>query len=73
MNQRAITLYLARKGLSPIESRSDLVPTLGPELVSYPSVTHYLRQAKFETLKSRVLFVNPNRSLIIQITFGYSP
>jgi hypothetical protein len=59
MNQRAITLYLTRKELSAVEIHVDLVATLGPESVNYPSVTHSLRQAKFGISKPIVIFSDP--------------
>jgi hypothetical protein len=47
MDQRTITFYLARKGLSAVDIRVDLVAALGPESVGHLSVTHYLRQGQF--------------------------
>jgi hypothetical protein len=73
MDQKAITPYLARKGLSALEIDADLVASLGPELVNYSSVTHYLHQTKFATLKPRIIFLNPNRSSIIPIGLSHSP
>jgi hypothetical protein len=46
MDQRSIVLYLARKKLSALDIYTDLVQTLGPDAVSYPSVTRFLRDAK---------------------------
>jgi hypothetical protein len=59
MNQRAITPYLARKGLSAVEIHTDLAATLGPESVNYLSLTCYLRQAKFATWKPSIVFSEP--------------
>jgi hypothetical protein len=56
MNQTAITLCLTRKGLSAVEIYAGLVATLVPESVSYPSETHYFRQAKFGTSKPSIIF-----------------
>jgi hypothetical protein len=47
MDQQSIALYLSRKGLSAVAIHDDLVATFGAEAVSYPSVTHYLREAIF--------------------------
>jgi hypothetical protein len=73
ISQRAITLCLASKWLSAVEIDGDLVVTLGPESVSYPSLTHYLRQAKFGTSKPSIMFLSPHRSSTIQIRLFYSP
>jgi hypothetical protein len=63
MDQRAIVLHFSRKGLSTIEIHADLVATLGPESLSYPSVTHYLHQEKFGSLKPNVFFSEPELEL----------
>jgi hypothetical protein len=47
MDQRSIVLYFARKGLNAMAIHRELRATLGPEAVNYPSVTTYLREAKF--------------------------
>jgi hypothetical protein len=47
MDQQSIVRYLSMKGLSAVTIHYDLVPTLGAEAVSYPSVTRYLREAIF--------------------------
>jgi hypothetical protein len=73
MGQRASPLYLTRKGLSAVEIYADLVAMLGPESVSYPSVTNYFRQAKFGTSKPSIIFLNPNRSAMIQMRVSFSP
>jgi hypothetical protein len=40
-------LYFARKGFNARAIYHELRATFGPETVSYPSVTMYLREAKF--------------------------
>jgi hypothetical protein len=47
MDQQSIVLDLSRKGLSAVAIHDNLVATLGAEAVSYPSVTHYLREVIF--------------------------
>jgi hypothetical protein len=47
MDQQSIVLYLSKKGLSAVAIHDDLLATLGPEAVSYPSVTRYLGEAIF--------------------------
>jgi hypothetical protein len=59
MDRRAIALYLARKGLAAVEIHDDLVATLGPKSVNYPSVTHYLRRAQFTSSKPSIIFSEP--------------
>jgi hypothetical protein len=54
MGQKPMFLYLARKELSTIAVHHDLVATLGPAAVSYPSVTQYLRNAIFVSSHSPV-------------------
>jgi hypothetical protein len=49
MEQRSIVPYLARKGLQPLAIHRDIVATLGPEAVSYSSVTRYLRDASLSS------------------------
>jgi hypothetical protein len=44
-----IVLYLARNGLSPFAIHDNLVTTLGPDAVSYSSVTSCLRDAIFSS------------------------
>jgi hypothetical protein len=52
-------LYLVRKGLAAIAIYEDLVATLVAEAISYPSATHYLREAKFATSNPEVAFYEP--------------
>jgi hypothetical protein len=47
MTQRLIVAYLSLKGMPAREIHDDIVVTLGPDLVSYSSVTRYLREARF--------------------------
>jgi hypothetical protein len=47
MTQRPIAAYLSLKGMSAREIHNNIVATLGPDTVSYSSVTHYLREAQF--------------------------
>jgi hypothetical protein len=47
MDQRSIGLYFARKGLNTMAIHRELRATLGPEVVSYPSVNAYRRETKF--------------------------
>jgi transposase len=51
MTQRPIVAYLSLKGMSVREIHGDIVATLGPDAVSYSSVTRYLREARFPPLK----------------------
>jgi hypothetical protein len=52
MDQRSTLLDLTRKELSVIVIRYDLLATLGPEVMSYSSVTRYLREAIFVSSNS---------------------
>jgi hypothetical protein len=56
MDQRSIVLYLARKSLSAIQSDEDLRATLGPDAMSDPSVTRFLREATFPPPNPLVTF-----------------
>jgi hypothetical protein len=47
MTQRPIVAYLSSKGMSAREIHDDIVATLGPDAVSYSSVTRGLREARF--------------------------
>jgi hypothetical protein len=47
MDQQSIAPYLSRKGLQAVTIHADLAATLGAEVVSSPSLTHYLRKAIF--------------------------
>jgi hypothetical protein len=51
MIQRPIIAYLSLKGMSAREIHDDIVTTLGPDAVSYNSVTRYLREARFPPSK----------------------
>jgi hypothetical protein len=46
MTQRPIVAYLSLKGMSAREIHDDIVATLGPDAVSYSSVTRYLGEAQ---------------------------
>jgi hypothetical protein len=51
MKQRPIVAYLSLKGMSARKIHDDIVATLGPNAVSYSSVTRYLREARFHPSK----------------------
>jgi hypothetical protein len=51
MTQRSIVAYLSMKGMSAREIHDNIVTTLGPDAVSYSSVTRDLREARFRLLK----------------------
>jgi hypothetical protein len=51
MTQRPIVAYLSLKGMSACEIHDDIVATLGPDAVSYNSVTRYHREARFPPSK----------------------
>jgi hypothetical protein len=53
MMQRPIVAYLSPKGMSAREIHGAIVATLGPDVVSYHSVTRYLRKARFPPLKPK--------------------
>jgi hypothetical protein len=59
IEQRAIVLYLARKGLSSLAIHDDIVTTLGTDEVSYSSVTRYLRDAVFASSNPPTPFPEP--------------
>jgi hypothetical protein len=44
MTQRPIVAYLSLKGVSAHEIHDDIVATLGLNVVSYSSITRYLRE-----------------------------
>jgi hypothetical protein len=46
MTQRPIVAYLSLKGMSAREIHNDIVATIGPDAMSYSSVTRYLREAR---------------------------
>jgi hypothetical protein len=51
MTQRSIVAYLSLKGMSAREGHDDILTTFGPDPVSYNSVAHYLREARFPPSK----------------------
>jgi hypothetical protein len=51
MTQRPIGACSSLKGLSTRENHDDIVATLGPDAVSFSSVTRYLREAPFPPSK----------------------
>jgi hypothetical protein len=56
MDQRPIMLYFARKGLKAMVVHRELRATLGPEAVSYPSVTADRREGRFSLQTSPATF-----------------
>jgi hypothetical protein len=51
MTQRPIVAYLSLKGISAHQIHDEIIGTLGPDAMSYSSVTRYLREARFPPLK----------------------
>jgi hypothetical protein len=51
MAQRPIVADLSLKRMSAREIHDDIVTTLGPDAVSYNSVTRHLREARFSPSK----------------------
>jgi hypothetical protein len=51
MTQRPIVAYLSLKGMSAREIDDDIGATLGPDAMSYSSVTRDLREARFPPSK----------------------
>jgi hypothetical protein len=51
MTQRPMVAYLSLKRMSARENHDDIITTLGPDAVSYSSVTRYLREARFPPSK----------------------
>jgi hypothetical protein len=51
MTQPPTVAYLSLKGMSAHEIHDDIVATLGPDVMSYSSVTRYLREARFPLSK----------------------
>jgi hypothetical protein len=51
MTQGSIVAYLSLKRMSAREIHEDIVATLGPDAVSYSSMTRYLREARFPPSK----------------------
>jgi hypothetical protein len=56
MDRRSIVLYLAGKSLLAVAISEDLAPTVGAEVINYPSITHYVRGAKSATSIPAVAF-----------------
>jgi hypothetical protein len=51
MMQRPIVAYLSLKGMSASEIHDNIIAILGPDVVSYSSVTRYLHKAQFPLSK----------------------
>jgi hypothetical protein len=51
MTQRPIVADLSLKGMSAREIHDDIVASIGPDAVSYCSVTRYLYEARFPPSK----------------------
>jgi hypothetical protein len=51
MTQHPIVAYLSLKGMSAHEIHDNIVATIGPDIISYTSITHYLREAQFPPSK----------------------
>jgi hypothetical protein len=49
MHPKSIVLYLRRKGWTAREIHNDLVATLGEEVITYSTVTKYLREARINS------------------------
>jgi hypothetical protein len=47
MDQRAICLYLSRKGFSAHAIHEELVQILGPDAIAYSTVTYHLRVSRW--------------------------
>jgi hypothetical protein len=62
-HQWIITLNLSRNGLPAVKFHGDLVTRLRPESLSYLFLWYYLRQAKFVTSKTRIIFSEPEPEL----------
>jgi hypothetical protein len=63
MAQRPIVAYLSLRGMLVCEIRDDIVATLGPDVVSYSSVTRYLREAQFPPSKPELHPADVQRDL----------
>jgi hypothetical protein len=63
MTQRPIVAYLSLKGMLAREIHDDIVATLGPDAVSYSSVTRYLREARFPPSKPELHPADVQRDL----------
>jgi hypothetical protein len=51
MAERPIVAYLSLKGIPARDIHDDIVATVGPDAVSYSSVTRYLREVRFPPSK----------------------
>jgi hypothetical protein len=63
MTQHPIVAYLSLKGMSAREIHDDIAATLGPDSVSYSSVTRYLYEARFPPSKSESHLADVQRDL----------
>jgi hypothetical protein len=63
MTQRPIVAYLSLKRISTREVHDDIVVTLGPDAMSYSSVTRYLREAQFSPSKPEFHTADVQRDL----------
>jgi hypothetical protein len=63
MTQRPIVADLSLKGMSERETHDDIVATLGPDALSYISVTRYLREARFPPSKPKPYPADVQRDL----------
>jgi hypothetical protein len=64
MTQRPTVAYLSLKGMSVREIHDGVVATLGPDAVSYSSVTRYLREARCPPLKPEPHPADVQRDLV---------
>ena len=51
---RSIVLYLSEKEMSATAIHNDIIKTLGPNTISYKTVTKYLRATKFSPCNSPI-------------------
>jgi hypothetical protein len=63
MTQRSIVAHLSLKWMSAREIHDDIVASLGPDAVSYSSVTRYLHDAQFPPSKPEPDPVDVQRDL----------
>jgi hypothetical protein len=63
MTQSPIITYLSLKGRSAREMHADIIATLGPDSVSYSSVTRCFREAQFPPSKPERHPANVQRDL----------
>jgi hypothetical protein len=59
MDQRSISLFLAMKRLSAQAIYNELVAVLGPDAISYSTVTNYLRQRHYPSPVRETIAWNP--------------